>query len=182
MTNIEIVNVLQRFSGVIALGLITIQIYLGANRKNIKFHKLNGIFAYTFVLIHPITYLLFRYFAIGKIDPLYVFVDVCVLCQNTYEHYLNLGRIAFYLVTTAVIAVKFRDFSNWLKINWRKLHILNYLAFYFVSFHSILIGTDSKKPLFLIYFVLLQIVVLGSIIKKLKTSNPIGEIKKILGL
>ena len=182
MTNIEIINILQRFSGIIALGLLTAQIYMGANRKNIKIHMLNGILTYAFVFIHPITYLLFRYFAIGKIDPLYVFVDVCVLCQNIYEHYLNLGRIAFYLITTAVIAAKFRGVSNWLKTNWRKLHILNYLAFYVVSVHSILIGTDSRKPLFLIYFIILQIVVFSSIVKKLKTSNPIGEIKKILGL
>lgn len=182
MTNIELVNILQRFSGIIALSLLTIQIYLGANRKKIKFHMLNGIFTYLFVFIHPITYLLFRYFAIGKIDPLYVFVDVCVLCQNKYEHYLNLGRVAFYLITTAVIAVKFRNVSSWLKVNWRKLHILNYLAFYFVSFHSILLGTDSRKPLFLVYFIILQIVVLGSIIKKYKASILIEYLKKILHL
>jgi predicted ferric reductase len=181
MTNSEIINLLQRITGIFALGLLALQIYLGANRKAIKLHMLNGILAYTFVFLHPILFLLFRYFTIGKLDPLYVFVDVCVLCQGIYEHYINLGRIGFYLVTVAVIAVKFRNISGWLKTNWRKLHILNYLAFYFVSFHSIFIGTDSRKPLFLFYFILLQIVVLGSIVNKLKTSNLIGEIKKILG-
>ena len=168
MNRIIFINLLQRSTGLIALGLLTLQIYLGANRKKINIHMINGILAYTFVFIHPITYLIYRYFAMGKIDPFYVFVDVCVLCQGAYEHYFNLGRISFYLVTIAVIAVKFRNISKWLKTNWRKLHILNYLAFYFVSFHSILIGTDSKKPFFLIYFVLLQIIVLSSIINKIK--------------
>lgn len=174
MTNIELVNILQRSSGIIALGLLTFQIYLGASRKNIKLHMINGILTYFFVFLHPITYLLFRYFAIGKIDPLYVFIDVCVLCQGVYEHYLNLGRIAFYLVTTAVIAVKFKNISSWLKANWRKLHVLNYLAFYIVSVHSILIGTDAKNSVFLAYFIILQIIVLmsaGNRLHNLKIAN-----------
>lgn len=182
MTSLEIINLLQKITGIIALGLLALQIYLGANRKNIKFHMLNGIFTYTFVFLHPVLFLLYRYFTIGKLDPLYIFVDVCVLCQGIYEHYINLGRVGFYLVTIAVIAVKFRNISNWLKTNWRKLHILNYLAFYFVSFHSIFIGTDSRKPLFLIYFVILQIIVLETIVKRLKTSAWIADLKKILGL
>lgn len=171
MTKIEIVSIFLRLSGVIALGLLTVQIYLGANRKNIKLHMLNGILTYIVVLIHPIFYLLFRYYAIGKIDPLYVFVDVCVLCQGIHEHYLNLGRISFYLLTITVISVKFKNISNWLKENWRKLHILNYVAFYFVSIHSILIGTDSKNIFFIIYFLICQLIVLVSVYKKLKTIN-----------
>ncbi len=168
MTNLEIINLLQRITGMLALGLITLQIYLGANRKAIWLHKMNGILAYVFVFLHPLLLVGYDYVAFGRFDPLYVFVDVCLLCDSVRESLINFGRIAFYLVTTAVIAIKFREFNSWLKVNWRKLHVLNYLAFYFVSFHSIKIGTDSTSSLFLVYFAFCQIVVLISIFNKIK--------------
>jgi len=182
MTNLEIINLLQRITGILALGLITLQIYLGANRKAIWLHKINGILAYTFVFLHPLLLVFYNYVAFGRFDPLYVFVDACVLCDGVRERLINLGRIAFYLVTIAVIAVKFREFNSWLKVNWRKLHVLNYLAFYFVSFHSIKIGTDSTSSLFLIYFLACQIVVLYSIINRLRREGFASKLKNRLGL
>ena len=182
MTNLEIINLLQRITGMLALGLITLQIYLGASRKAIWFHRINGILAYIFVFLHPLLLVFYDYVAFGRFDPLYVFVDVCLLCDSIRESLINLGRIAFYLITVAVIAIKFREFSSWLKTNWRKLHVLNYLAFYFVSFHSINIGTDSKSSLFLVYFWICQIIVLCSIIQKLKTLGFVAKLKNRMGL
>ena len=125
MTNLEIINLLQRITGLVALGLITFQIYLGASQKAIKFHKLNGILAYTFILIHPILFLLSRKIIYDRFDFYYIFVDACVICDKPYDFLINFGRIAFYLITTAVLAVKLRVVVPWLKTNWRKLHVLN---------------------------------------------------------
>lgn len=168
MTNLEILNLGQRITGVVALGLITLQIYLGANHKKIAFHKINGILAYTFILIHPILFLLSRKITYNRLDFYYIFVDVCILCNKVYDHLINLGRIAFYFVTIAVLAVKLRDYFPWLKTNWRKLHILNYFAFYFVSVHSISIGSDSRSSLFIVYFLVCQLVVLFSLVQRLR--------------
>ena len=169
-------------TGILALGLITLQIYLGANQKKIAFHKINGILAYTFVFLHPLLLVGYDYLVFGRFDPFYVFVDVCVLCDGLRESLMNLGRIAFYLITLAVIAIKFREFSSWLKTNWRKLHVLNYLAFYFVSVHAINLGTDSKSLWFIVYFVMCQIVVLTSIVRRLKTLNFVAKLKNKWGL
>lgn len=148
----------------------------------LSFHIFNGILLYALVLLHPAFYMLFLYKLKGVLNPFYIYSDLCVLCQGNLEHFYNLGRVAFWLITAGIIAAIFRSSGSFLRKNWRKFHILNYLAFLFVSAHAITIGTDSRSPLFLIYFILLQIVVIGSIFKKLKTSNPIEGIKKILCL
>ena len=181
MTNLEIINLLQRITGLVALGLITFQIYLGASQKAIKFHKLNGILAYTFILIHPILFLLSRKIIYDRFDFYYIFVDACVICDKPYDFLINFGRIAFYLITTAVLAVKLRGVVPWLKTNWRKLNVLNYLAFYFVSLHSINIGTDSRSTWFIVYFAVCQIIVLYSIINRLKRANFAVKLKSMFG-
>lgn len=168
MTNLEIVNLVQRITGIAAFSLITLQIFLSSNRKFVKFHMLNGILAYTFIFMHPVLMVVYKYLYSSKLDPFYVFTDVCVLCDGVYEYYINFGRLAFYLLTTAVIAAKFRKISEWLNNNWRKLHILNYVAFYFVSIHAYNIGSDSTTKLFLTFFWLCQIIVAGVIVKRIK--------------
>ncbi|MDP3918166.1 MAG: hypothetical protein Q8Q30_03270 [Candidatus Woesebacteria bacterium] len=171
MTNLEIVTLLQRITGITAFALLTLQIYLSSSHKFIKYHKLNGILAYTFVFLHPVLMIFFRYFLYQKIDPFYVFTDVCLLCNNVYEYYINFGRIAFYAVTTAIIAVKFRTVNDWLKIHWRKLHMLNYVAFYAVSIHAYKLGTDSSTKLFIYFFWLAQAVVLYRLLLVLRKKQ-----------
>ena len=180
MSTSEKLILLQRLTGIIALGLITLQIYLGANRKLIWLHKINGILAYSFIFLHPILYLLSRKIIFGRFDFYYVFVDVCLLCDKPYDYLINFGRLGFLSITIAVLAVKFRNISDWLKANWRKLHVLNYLAFYFVSIHSITIGTDSRSTWFLVYFAVCQLIVLISIINRLRTLNFVAKLKNNL--
>lgn len=176
MNNLELINLLQRITGITAFALITLQIFLSSNRKFLKFHMLNGILAYTFVFVHPILMIIYRYLYTSEIDPFYVYTDLCVLCDGTYEFYVNLGRIAFYLITITVFTAKFRKgimflgktTSDWIVNNWRKLHVINYITFYLVSFHSYNIGTDSINKLFVYFFWICQVVVLGVLLKKLR--------------
>ena len=180
MTNLEIVVLLQRITGLIAFSLLTLQIYLSSSNKFIKYHMLNGILAYTFIFLHPLLMIVFRYFLYQKIDPFYVFTDVCLLCEGSYEYYINFGRIAFYLVTIAVIAVKYkqslasfagRNINDWLKVHWRKLHMLNYVAFYAISIHAYKLGSDSSTKLFTYFFWLAQAIVLYRLLLKLKKKQ-----------
>lgn len=171
MTDLQIINLLQRITGITAFVLLTLQIYLSSSKKLIKYHMLNGILAYFFVFLHPVLMIVYRYVMYQKRDPFYVFTDVCILCDGVYEYYINFGRIAFYLITIAVIAVKFRYLSTWLKNNWRKLHILNYVAFYFVSIHAYSLGSDSSNKLFIFLFWVCQAVVLYRLLLKLKKKQ-----------
>lgn len=171
MTDLQIINLLQRITGITAFVLITLQIYLSSSRKLIKYHMANGILAYTFVFLHPVLMIVYRYILYQKMDPFYVFTDACLLCDGAYEYYINFGRIAFYLITIAVIAVKFRYLDAWLKNNWRKLHILNYVAFYAISIHAYKLGTDSSTKIFIFLFWVCQAVVLYRLLLKLKKKQ-----------
>lgn len=169
MPDIVTINLIQRITGVTAFVLITLQIFLSSNIKFTKLHKLNGILAYTFIFIHPILMILYRYSYSGKFDPFYVYTDLCVLCDGTYEHFINLGRIAFYITTITVITARFKNYlSEWIRNNWRKLHILNYIAFYLVSIHAYNLGSDTSKQWFIYFFWFAQTVVLYAIIKRIR--------------
>ena len=176
MLNIELINLLQRITGISAFALITLQIFLSTNRKFTKLHMLNGILAYIFIFMHPILMVIYRYLYNSQIDPFYVYVDLCVLCDGPYEFYLNLGRVSFWTITLTVITARLRGnmafitgkkVGEWIGNNWRKLHLLNYVAFYTVSFHSYNIGTDSVNNLFIYFFWFCQTVVIYSIGKKI---------------
>lgn len=105
----------------------------------------------------------------GKFDPFYVYTDLCVLCNGTYEYFVNFGRIAFYITTVTVITARFKSYlANWIKNNWRKLHIINYVAFYFVSIHAYNLGSDTSKWWFIYLFWFCQALVLYVILKRIK--------------
>lgn len=135
-----------------------------------------GIFAYFFIFLHPLLYVLLRYYLSLGFDPFYVFVDFCVMCRTPYDYFLSFGRYAFYIFTLAVIVAKARNGFSWfsrglnefIKLHWRKLHALNYLAFIFVSSHAINIGSDATKPWFMVLFWSCQLVFLYVVVKKLR--------------
>jgi len=191
MLNLEIINLLQRITGLTAFALLFIQIVLGSNmdyfrtkfgNNALKIHIANGFLAYFFIFLHPILMIIFRYFLYGKIDPFYVYVDFCFLCDNKYEYYINFGRLAFLSLTIAVFAGLFRGYNKFMRLHWRKLHALNYLAFYFISIHAYFTGTDSINKTFTFFFWTAQIVVLISIFNRLKSLDFVVKLKNKFGL
>lgn len=177
MSNLELINLLQRITGLTAFVLLFVQIILGSNMDfwrakfgsiALKIHIANGLLAYLFIFLHPTLMIAFRYLLYQKIDPIYVFTDACILCDGVYEYYINFGRLAFISVTIAVFAGLFRGYDKFMRLNWRKFHMLNYLAFYFVSIHAYNIGTDSSTKLFVYLFWFFQIVVLYIVLSKLR--------------
>ena len=163
-----LINFLQRFVGLLAFTLLFWQIILGAFMEKwieklggwiFKFHVTEGAIAYALVILHPLLFILFNFKAFGKLDPFYVFTDICLLCPNKLELFYTLGRISFWLVTVAVIVAKFRTWG-WLRIYWRKFHILNYIGFLLAALHGGMVGTDLRLhfPLPLLYSVAVSVV------------------------
>lgn len=144
-------NTIQRLFGLWVFTLMFVQIILGTFMTRIteklggwiyKFHIFEGLLVYFLILIHMSSYVFMMYFAGNSFDPFYVFVDVCVLCGRAREFYLNFGRIAFWFVTIAILAGLMRTTHPFLRVHWKKFHILNYLAFMLVGAHSIFVGSD----------------------------------------
>lgn len=132
------INVFQRIVGLSAFTLIFVQVILGSFMPKLaeklggwifRFHVTEGIFTYVFVLAHPLLFVF---------NPLYVFLG---FSTQKAELFYSFGRSAFWLITVAVTAALLRT-QPWLQNNWRKFHILNYVAFFLIWFHSLKVGTD----------------------------------------
>jgi predicted ferric reductase len=171
-----LINFYLRIAGVLAFTMLFWQIVLGAFMQTwmeklgswvFMFHQLEGMLAYALVLVHPLLFLYLTYTRIGKIDPFYVFTDVCALCSKKTELYYSFGRYAFWLVSLGVFAARFKSIDDWLKKNWRKLHILNYFAFFLVAIHAKLGGTDAGRAPFVWFYWAAVAVVSFIAVKKL---------------
>ena len=113
--------------------------------------------AYLFVFIQPILIILGRYFLYRRIDPFYMYTDLCVLCDGKLEYYINFLKITFYSVSIAIFAPFFH-----------KSKLFDYL--YFIGFYSLSIYIFTTSPfnnliLFKLFFWLCQFEVLVTIIK-----------------
>lgn len=146
----QLINVFQRITGLIAFSLLFVQIILSTFMQKwieklgawiFKFHIIEGVFVYGLIIVHPLLFVLFNLKASGVIDPFYVFTDFCLLCSRPIELYYTFGRVAFWLISLAVLARILRA-ETWWKENWRKFQFLNYVAFFLVAGHAFFVGTD----------------------------------------
>lgn len=172
---IIVANFLQRITGTVAFTMIFFQIVLGSLMPKLvekfgpwifKFHITEGPIAYALIVTHPLLYLLFHYFSVGRFDPIYVFLGFCVLCQTRAEFFYTFGRVGFWLVSVAVLAAELR-IQPWWRDHWRKFHVLNYFIFFLVALHSYFVGTDSHFPPFVYFWWFAVIIVSGISIYKL---------------
>ena len=129
-----------------------------------KFHFFEGGLIYTLALAHPLSLVLFNHFTGIGWDPYRVFINACLLCQSQLEYYYTLGMLSFWLLTVAVFAGIFRASTPWLKANWRKLHVINYVVFLIIGLHGFLIGTDFRIQPFYLFAILAYVLVAGIII------------------
>ena len=148
-----LINAFQRITGLLAFSLLFIQIVLGSFMNKwiqilgggaYKVHITQGLITYGFVFLHPIFEVVLRW-ELGGVDGL-----VSVFLPNYFlqrEIYLTFGKIAFVLLTIAVVAAYFRT-KPFFRRNWRAFHILNYLSFVLVIVHSRNVGTDVRTPPF----------------------------------
>ncbi len=151
LNSISISNTIQRIFGLTAYALMFFQLILGSFmdfwRKYLgsfalKFHIFNGLVVYSLIFLHPLMWVVVNYFSTGKINPYFPFVDVCLLCQSWTDWIYNFGRIGFWFLTIGVTAGLLRGYNLFMRNNWRKFHILNYIAFILIYIHSLALGTD----------------------------------------
>lgn len=156
-----ITHFIQRILGLTAFTLVFWQIILGSYMVKLteklggwvfKFHITEGIFLYGIIVLHPVSFVFFNYFAGKGIDPFYVFTQVCVLCPNLLEFYYSLGRISFWLLTIAVFVAFFRTATPYFRYYWRRFHVLNYLVFLLIGIHSFGVGTDMGTFPFSLFY------------------------------
>ena len=181
----SLANTLQRLFALWAYTLLFVQIILGAFMTRFiekfgawvfKFHIFEGILIWTLVFLHPLAFTFFYYF-IGKgFDPFYAFVDVCVICKKDLEFSYNFGRVSFWLITMAVLAGLFRASTPFLRIHWRKFHILNYAVFFTVYYHSLRLGSDIGIFPFSIIHTPAAIIILGIVLFKLYSHLKKGNL------
>lgn len=150
----SIANFTQRLFGLWAFTLMFVQIVLGSFMTRwteklggwiFKFHVIEGISVYFLILVHGTAFVFYNYLLGQGFDPFFVFVDVCVLCGKATQHYYNFGRLAFWFITLAVTAGYFRTATPFLRVHWKKFHILNYVAFLLIGLHSLFLGSDLGK-------------------------------------
>jgi len=142
---------IQRLFGLWVFTLMFVQIILGSYMTRwteklggwiFKFHIFEGVLIYFLILVHTFSFAVIRYFMGRGFDPFYIYADVCLLCDKAPEWYYNFGRLAFWSVTIAVFAGLFRTMTPFLRVHWKKFHILNYVAFLLVGAHSFFLGSD----------------------------------------
>ncbi len=157
---VQLINLLQRITALIAFSAIFTQIVIGAHLSKLskvfgswinKFHIFQGIVAYVFVLVHPFLFVVFNFKTRGTIDPFYVFTDFCLLCPRPYELYYSFGRIAFWLISLTILTAIIKS-EVWWRKNWRKFHILNYFIFFLIAVHAWFLGTDIVGTSFVYIF------------------------------
>ncbi|KKQ91724.1 MAG: hypothetical protein UU16_C0014G0001 [Candidatus Woesebacteria bacterium GW2011_GWA2_40_7] len=152
-----IANFVQRFLGLTAFTLLFFQIILGAFMEKwtnklggwiFRFHIIEGVIAYILIILHPISFMFFNYFLGRGLDPFYIFTGFCLLCPTRIDFFYTLGRVSFWLLNISVWAGLLRAATPYMRVNWRKFHILNYLVFVLIGIHSIGVGTDVGTPPF----------------------------------
>lgn len=144
-------NFLERVSGVFIFTLLFIQIILGAYMQELtkrfgswifKVHAIQGPVIYLLAIIHPMFLLVFNYKVFHTIDPFYIYTQACLLCKSWQELFYTFGRLAFWFLAIGVLAA-----------NWKKLHLINYVVFFFAALHGWFVGSDFHlSPLKFFYW------------------------------
>lgn len=138
----------------LALCAMIAQFYLGRSNKNIlKAHKMSKVIylhkfiGYVFICVlifHPILIVVPRYFESG-VDPLDAFITIVTSYHNTG---ILLGIIAWCLMLILGLTSLLR---NWLGLtykSWRIFHGILSVAFIILaSFHAIILGRHTNKPM-----------------------------------
>lgn len=166
-------SLILRFLGLTAFILLFVEIILGAFMDRISmifggwvfnFHQLQGKFVYLLALIHPIFFIILNHFVKSGFDPYAAFINICMICSTKRELYISFGRIGFWLLTITVFAAIFRSSNTWLKTNWRKLHVVNYIIFLIIGAHGFLVGSDFTTQPFYGFAILAYAIIVGIIV------------------
>jgi predicted ferric reductase len=169
-------NLLQRVLGLVVFVLLFWQLMIGAYMQKFtdklggwifSFHKTEGIIIYTLAFLHPVVFLFSRYFGGAGIDPIFVFLGFCLYCKTNLDFYYTLGRASFWLLTVGVLAGLYRAANSFMRANWRKFHVVNYIVFLTVGIHGFLLGSDFSQVPFIYFAAAAYLLVIYSVIRRL---------------
>ncbi len=169
-------GLLQRAFGLTVFILMFVQIIMGADLEKwenkfgnwiFKFHLGNGIVIYLLAILHPLAFVLSKYFSGRGLDPISAFLGVCLWCDPRHEYFFTLGRVAFWLLTVGVFAGLYRHAALFMKNNWKKFHALNYVVFLLVGAHGFLLGPDFRSIPFFYFAIVAYLLVIFTIVKKI---------------
>jgi len=128
--------------GLYAFTFVWAQVMIGSQMPRLRrlfprietFHRVQGVFALTFALTHPlflITALGFwEYLKLGFVDP-------------RYKVFVLVGDLQLLLIMTTVTTALLMKLE-WLKTRWHLIHLANYAVFALVWTHSWFLGTDVR--------------------------------------
>lgn len=151
---INIMNWLQRLSGLLLFSLLFTQIMLGyfmdklvqvVGSKAYLFHVVQGISIFFLLLLHPLMELGIIYkITESFVDTMAVFIP---RISSQREIYLTYAKGAVVLLFLTIGAGYFRT-NRLLRKHWRKIHILNYGVFYLIFLHM-RVGSDITTAPFI---------------------------------
>ena len=170
-------NFIQRAIALIVFIMMAVQIitasFMDALKRKFgdnisKFHFVQGVIIYSFILVHILSFLLTLTFSRRIIDPFYIFSDFCILCKEKHELFLSLGRFSFWLITLTGITSLLKKHPSLIK-NWRLLHYFNYIVFVLVLIHAKFIGSDIASnfysPVFYLFSLMVFIIMVVNLIR-----------------
>ncbi len=100
------------------------------------FHRTEGLFALVFICLHPFM----RYIGLG-LSPIQYLTAQTVPSELVL--YLWLGYFQITLLLTTITAALLRK-TKFLRNQWRKFHVFNYVAFFSVLIHGWFLGSDVQ--------------------------------------
>ena len=151
---VEILTVM-RVLGLYGITLMFCQVMLGAfmqpltikvfGRRLKNWHINQGKVAFTLVVSHFLMYSALNISALGIASTLDILVPRFTFNE---EGLISLGKFGLVILTIGVLAAIYRLRHLIVKF-WRKIHIVNYLAFTLVLVHSFFLGEDAHSFPFL---------------------------------
>ncbi len=168
-----------KWAGVIGFSLLSFLIfsgdtarywdkYLGLDRI-IKFQRKFSYFVATFVILHPLFFIISKKTVLDFIIPNFSYLP------------LALGIISFYVFIAVMISSSIYKRISYSK--WQYIHVITYLLYFAALYHAINWGSDADD-LMPLYIVITIFVIIGTIyrtiykIKKLNSGKfTISEVK-----
>lgn len=136
-----------RLAGLTAFTLLGFQVLTGPTMKLwerlygpnfYRFHAYQGLFTLLFALLHPTLLLIYLW-----LDKIGYFTFA-----GSYPYQYYFGPLALFLMLVTVGTAAWTILFNKPRFqkSWHWIHLLNYLVFVLVFFHSLTIGTDVASP------------------------------------
>lgn len=153
----DVVYLFLRLAALYGVTLMFVQLILGSYMQKfisiyggniLRWHIRQGLITYGIVLAHPLLYTVYGAQITQIFDPIRT---LWPNLSDVNEYYISFGRLGLYLLTIGIFFAYFRSHKLILK-HWRKFHIVNYVAFAFILFHSWSIGSDTRTAPFIFLY------------------------------